>query len=174
MINILPSIKKTITNRTEHESSYWKPADAHPTTGKISYVLQAEISAEEINEKNKSQYTENILPIQEPNARYIHQNILNNLEYPLSAEERGIPEDPELSFLPPITVFRRNLSTNNNVSNEHLVLKVSNTLSMSMDLFVQKKLTIYSIPIFPGRQTVRYTKTINIFVSGLNFNLQFI
>ena len=166
MNNLLPSIKKSITNRADDKNASWRPADANPVTGKIPYFLESEITKESTI---KVSYGQNVLPMKEPNQRHIEQTVFGTSEdSPLKAALREKADKPRLLYVPPPSLTKRTIIKDTS-SGTCLMLKLINALPLCMDLFVQKKLTISSTSVFPMRQCVRSVNLVIITHSHFRF-----
>jgi hypothetical protein len=151
MDNLLPSIKSAIAQRPEDKTLSWRPADAHPKTGRVSTFLESEFTKETTI---KVVYGQNVLPSLPPNEKHVEKSLFPTDESPLRSALREIPDRPKLVFVPPPSLTRKTVLKD--LSNGNcLMLKMINTLPMTMDLFVQKKLTISNTTVYPMRQCVR-------------------
>lgn len=158
MNNLLPSIKNTITQRPEDKNLSWRPADAHPKTGRVSTFLESEFTKETTI---KVIYGQNILPSLPPNEKHVKKSLYPSDESPLKAALSEVPDRPRLVFVPPPSLTRKTILKD--LSNGNcLLLKMVNTLPLCMDLFVQKKLTISTTTVHPFRQCIRYASCILI------------
>lgn len=152
MNNLLPVIKPTITHRAEDKNLSWRPADAHPKTGKVPYFLESEFTKKSTI---KVLYGQNVLPTKPPNEKYIESNLFPHDESPLKAALSEVPDRPRVVFVPPPSLTRKTIIKD--MSNGNcLMLKMINTLPLCMDLFVQKKLTMLTTTVLPMRQCIRY------------------
>lgn len=165
MNNLLPSIKKKITHPPEDKNLSWRPADAHPRTGKVSSFLESEFTRVSTI---KTVYGQNVLPMRPPNERFIEANIFveKEEESPLKSALRDTADRPRLLYIPPPSLTRKTVLKDISSGN-CLILKMINTLPMCMDLFVQKKLTISTTTVFPMRQSVRYSYFVGFVSSSL-------
>lgn len=156
MFNLLPEIRADIAQKTEPIHTVWKPDAAHPTTGKISYTLQSQISRDFIIPQGK--YAKNSLPQAEPNVR-----LSAKAEFgigdpsPLSFQERGIADDAILSMQPILDQrpkYQKFVSKGGSVG--PLSLQLINGLPLAMDLFVQKKLSLFNKTVESDEQYIWY------------------
>lgn len=152
MNNLLPTIKKTITHRAEDKNQSWRPADAHPITGKVSYFLESEFTKESTI---KITYGQNVLPMKPPNEKHADLALYTQKDMsPLKSAMQDVMDITKVIFIPPPSLTRKTIIKDTSCGN-CLILRMINTLPMCMDLFVQKKLTISTTTVLPMRQCKR-------------------
>lgn len=156
MLNLLPDIKKSISNSTNKGlNESWSVKNAHPKTGKISQYLRSEFT-EEI-QYIKPKYQVNTNPIKEPNERHVvkYFNEDQNHKSPLNSEECGIADVPQIIFSPPKSLTHKTIDYDSGINN-CLIVKLINSLPLCMELFVQKKSNITNFTVYPNFQSIRY------------------
>lgn len=159
--NLLPPLRtEYIEEDRRAQINDWKPAEAHPTNGKLSRTLLTLI--EDTNELN----VQNVLsesakhPQKEPNVAHINQVTLTDLLLngsPLCVAHRGIADVPLIGSK---KVSRENvddlkIGIKAQLEDPVLVLKMLNWMSSSADLFVQNKMQLQTFNVPPGHNIVR-------------------
>lgn len=162
MHNLLPTIKKTITHRADDKNQSWRPDDAHPVTGKVSYFLESEFTKKSTI---KITYGQNVLPMKPPNEKHADAALYMPKDMsPLKSAMMDFQEASRLIYIPPPSLTRKTVIKDTSSGN-CLILRMINTLPMCMDLFVQKKLTISTTTVIPMRQCTRFVFKLGYYVS---------
>jgi hypothetical protein len=157
MLNILPSSKSaSLVDGYSKKYGEWKPDAANAITGKIPQSLQSEISVER---KFIQHYSDNRLPEAQPNEKYADKRVIAKIAEggpsAISVSQRGVADAPEIRYEPPkLTHYGKPREKNTGVAN-FLVMRMLNLLPLSMDLFVQKELSIQSSVTKPNSVSVR-------------------
>jgi hypothetical protein len=164
MINILPTFKsiKKIEEKRKKDSE-WNFENANPATARISKMLE-EIITKTQTDYSTPVYSENILPVSEPNVRHVNRKTLADLDTTLLCKsERDIIVEKQISYNVSSAVV--NKTHRNSVSNlkNVLALRLVNSLPTAIDLFIQKDTSIQNSFIYPNDITLRY---LFIFVSN--------
>ena len=170
MINLLPPIKKSITNGVNSTTSIhevmWSVADSHPKHGKISHYIESEITQDDdlFYDDNIIYFPPITMPFQEPNLKhaiiYYDTNstatgVVDNdnggiFKSPLHPDVVGVADEPELYFQPPKLThktinYKDKVGESNN--NRCFILKLINSLPISIELFVQKNLNMMNTTV---------------------------
>ena len=157
MLNILPSSKTgSLVEGYSKKYGEWKPEAANAVTGKIPQSLQSEIS---IEKKFVQRYSDNKLPDAQPNEKYADKRTIAKIAESgpsaICESQRGVADTPEIRYEPPkLTHYGKPREKNTGVAN-FLVMRMLNLLPVSMDLFVQKELSIQSSVTKPRSVSVR-------------------
>ena len=152
MLNLLPNIKKSISDREESKNDGWRPADAHPIHGKVSHFLESEFTK---NSSAKVVYGQNILPMKEPNDKHRENGRFVAEDDTLKEALCEIVDEIKVSFVPRPSLTKK-LVLKDHSSGNCLVVKVINTSPLGLDLFIQKKTSISNFTVQPMKQCVRY------------------
>ena len=174
MINLLPPIKKSITNGINSTTSIhevmWSVADSHPKHGKIPHYIESEITQDDdlFYDNNIIYFPPIILPFQEPNLKhaiiYYDTDTTGTGDYifksPLHSDVVGVADEPELFFQPP-KLTHKTINYKDKVgesNNRCLILKVINSLPISIELFIQKNLNMINTTVLSNAEISRYAE----------------
>lgn len=178
MINLLPPIKKSITTGGVNNSSttsihevMWSVADSHPKHGKISHYIESEITQDHdlFDDNNIIYFPPIIIPFQEPNLKHaiIYYDTATGIatdddkgifKSPLHHDIVGVADEPEIFFQPPKQLTHKTINYKDKVgesNNRCLILKVINSLPISIELFVQKNLNMMNTTVLSNAEISR-------------------
>ncbi len=153
MFNGLPETSNEIKKYTQSSNKLtdWRVADANPNK-KISKALASEISP---NITFTQQYSQNKLPVAAPNQRFLNSISHENDISPLSELARGVSDIATIQYdkIEQQKVVDKQRSI---IVCKSLVLKLSNSMPSSMDLFVQNLSSMQSYILRSNKQCIRY------------------
>lgn len=156
MINLLPDIKKSIAKKAELPHTLWNLDDAHPVTGKVSFQLESQFTTE--YQIPVIKYAENKKPLDEPNIKHADPALVAAVDAShLSKAQRGIADATQLSMKPIKDGLMKSKSYKVKADpvNVYFACRMFNDMTVSMDLFVQRKLSILCSVVNPGHHCTR-------------------